>query len=145
MICSCCFLECAGSSDSSLRHNVVTREYAGQESFNKCRRDLLNCRYSFVYLIGTTSTATDIGVAVPAPRAKGTFRDRVSRSEPREQGIVDAAVQVNEAGDRKLLLAGEAARGLAGDAAGSVVAAVRIAALAPDVIGEPLHHHAVLV
>jgi len=129
MICSCCFLECAGSSDSSLRHNVVTREYAGQESFNKCGRDLLNCRYSCVYLIGTTSTATDIGLAVPALGAKGIFRDRVRRCEPREQRIVDAAAQVNEAGDREFFLAGEAARGVAGDAAGGVVAAIRIARL----------------
>jgi hypothetical protein len=38
---------------------------------------------------------------------------------------------MNEAGNRELLLTGEAARGLAGDAARGIVGAVRIAPLAP--------------
>jgi hypothetical protein len=52
----------------------------------------------------------------------------------------DPAVQMNEAGNRELLLTGEAARGLAGDAIGGIVGAVRIAPLAPGVIGQGLHH-----
>ena len=46
----------------------------------------------------------------------------------------DPAVQMNEAGNRELLLTGEAARGLAGDASRGIVGAVRIAPLAPGVI-----------
>ena len=47
---------------------------------------------------------------------------------------------MNEAGNRQLLFIREAARGLAGDASRGIVGAVRIAPLAPGVIGQVLHH-----
>ena len=57
----------------------------------------------------------------------------------------DAAVHVHEADGVELLVAGEAAAALAGDGAGGIVAAVRMAALAPGVVGEALQHGAALV
>ncbi len=86
-----------------------------------------------------------IGVAVPVLRVEGTFGRRVWRREPRQQGIVDAAIEMDKATDRQFLLAGKAARGLAGDATGRIIRAVGKAALAPGVVGEPLHDQAVLV
>ena len=47
--------------------------------------------------------------------------------------------------DRQLLLAGKAARGLAGDAAGRIVRPVGEAPLAPGVVGQSLDHRAGLV
>ncbi len=84
----------------------------------------------------------DIGVAVPALRAERTFRDRIRGREPRQQRIVDSAVHVHEPDRVEFFVSGEAATGLAADAACNVVGTVRIAALAPGVIGQPLHHHA---
>lgn len=57
----------------------------------------------------------------------------------------DAAVHVHEGNGIEFLVAGEATRGLAGDAAGRIVGAVGEAPLAPGVVGEPLHHHTILV
>ena len=57
----------------------------------------------------------------------------------------DAAVHVHEADGVELLVAGEAAAGLAGDRAGGIVAAVGVAALAPCIVREALEHRARLV
>jgi len=64
----------------------------------------------------------DIGIAVPALRVQRVGHRRIGAGETRQDGIIDPAVQMNEAGNREFLLAGEAARSLAGDApAGSSV------------------------
>src|SRR5262249_7671363 len=59
----------------------------------------------------------DIGIAVPALRIERIRDCRIGAGEARKQRVVDAAVQMHEAANRELLLAGEAPRGLAGDAA----------------------------
>jgi hypothetical protein len=87
----------------------------------------------------------DIGIPIPALRVGWIGHGRIRAGHAREQRVIDAPVQMHEAADRELLLAGEAARGLTGDAAGGIVGAVRVAPLAPGVIAQPLHHEAVLV
>ena len=84
----------------------------------------------------------DVAVAVPALRAERALRHRIGGAEAGQQRVVDAAVHVHEADGVELLVAGEAAAGLAGDGAGGIVAAVGVAALAPGVVAQALEHGA---
>ncbi len=75
----------------------------------------------------------DIGIAVPALRGERVLRHRIGGAEATEQGIVDAAVHVHQANVVQLFVAGEAARGLAGQAACRVVGAIGVPPFAPGV------------
>ena len=57
----------------------------------------------------------DVAVAVPALGGERVLRHRVGRAEPRQQRVVDPPVHVDQAHLGQVLVAGEAARGLAGD------------------------------
>jgi hypothetical protein len=87
----------------------------------------------------------DVAVAVPRLAVQRVGHERVGAHHAADQRVVDPAVQVHKADIVKLLLAGEAARGLAGDVAGRVVRPVRVAPLAPGVVAQALGDGAALV
>lgn len=76
----------------------------------------------------------DVGVAVPRLPVERIGHERIGAHHAPDQRIVHPAVEVNEADIGQLLLAGEAADGLAGDAAGGIIRPGGEAPLAPSVI-----------
>ena len=76
----------------------------------------------------------DVGVAVPRLPVERVGHERIGAHHAPDQGVVHPAVEVNEADIGQLFLAGEAADGLAGDAAGGIVRPGGEAPLAPSVI-----------
>src|SRR5215831_14417439 len=86
-----------------------------------------------------------VRVAVPALRRERALRRRIRYPEPREQRVIYAPVHVHETDGVELLVAGEAAVGLAGDGPGGVVRAGGVSTLAPGIERESLEHRAALV
>ena len=89
----------------------------------------------------------DVAVAVPRLPVQRVGHERVGAHHAADQRVVDPAVQMHEADIGQLLLAGEAARGLASavEVAGRVVGAVGEAPLAPGVVAQAFGDGAALV
>jgi hypothetical protein len=86
-----------------------------------------------------------LAIPVPALRAVLIRRLGIGRGEPCDHRVIYPTIHMDEADFGELLMAGEAACGLAAKAAGRIVLATGKAPLAPGIIGQALDDGAALI
>ena len=125
----------------SNRQNLPDNRHTSQQLAERLERLLPETAHEAIAgRIGEVQRAVaDIGVAVPALRRERVLRGRIGGAEAAQHRVVDTAIHMYQANIGELLMAGEAARRLAGDTAGRIILAIGETALAPGIIREALN------